>query len=64
MVGADVVKFPGYGEKLGDIGGIGRVHHVHPPLYKISIGVRGAFMAPNGNKVGTKDPMYHGIYPT
>ena len=42
MVGADVVKFPGYGEKPGDIGGIGRVHYVHPPLYKISIGVRGA----------------------
>ena len=32
MVGADVVKILGYGEKLRDIGGIDKVEHVHPSL--------------------------------
>ena len=49
MVGADVVKILGYSEKLGDMGGIDRVQHMHMPLYKNSIVVRGTFMAPNGS---------------
>ena len=48
MVGADVVKFPTRSEKPEDIGRIGKVQRVHPLLYKISIGVRGAFKVPNG----------------
>ena len=59
----DVVKISGHSEKPKNIGGISQVHRVHPPLYKISIGARGTFKAPNDNKVGTEDPMYQGIYP-
>ena len=59
---SSVIKIPRYGEKPRDIGGIGRVDHVQPPLYKSRIGVRGAFKAPNGNEVRTEDPMYHEIY--
>ena len=32
LVGVDVVKIPGHGEKPGNIGRIGGVHHVHLPL--------------------------------
>ena len=52
-----VVKFLARSEKLEDIERNGKVQRVHPLLYKISIGVRGAFMAPNGNKVRTEYPM-------
>ena len=47
LVGADVMKFSAYSEKPETIGKIGMVQRVHQPLYKISIGVRGAFMEPN-----------------
>ena len=52
-----VWEFSAHSEKPEDIWEIGRVHRVHPPLYKYSIGVRGTFMAPNGNNLRTKDPM-------
>ena len=32
LVGVDVVKILGHGEKLGNIRGIGGVEHVHSPL--------------------------------
>ena len=47
LTGPIVVKILGHSEKPENIGRIGKVHHVHPPLYKNSIGVRGTFMAPN-----------------
>ena len=64
LVGADVMKFPAHSEKLKDVRLIGRVQRVHSPLYKCSIEVRGAFMAPNGNNLGIENPVCNGIYPT
>ena len=56
-----VVKFLAYSEKPEDVGRIGEVQRVHQPLYKNSIGVRGASKATNNHKTGQRIPCITGF---